>query len=201
MMAYPDPIRDFVALDFELANPKRGSIIQIGVARVIDGQVESTACEPVRPHPTLASFSPRSMQIHGLGPEYVRGAQEWPQALDRLWAFADDGELPIVAHNASVERSAIEQACLAWEEAVPEFEYHCTMQAAKTMLAPEYAGPYGLEALVSQAGLDAGFRHHDAGEDARVTAELVLAWSAQAPGPHRMRTLWYGAGRLRPRSL
>lgn len=200
-MEYPEPIQDFVALDFEMANPKRGSIIQIGLQRVIGGELESSACEPVRPHPTLAAFAPRVMQVHGLGPEYVRGAQGFPQILDRLWAFTDEGQLPIVAHNASVERSAIEQACLAWEEEVPEFTYHCTMQAAKVILAPQYAGPYGLEPLAAHAGLGTDFRHHDAGEDARITAQLVLAWSATAPGPHRMRSLWYGAGRMRPRSL
>lgn len=189
---------EFVALDFELANPSRGSIIQIGVQRVCDGELEESACLPVDLHPSLFRFAPRNMMIHGLGPDYIRGASGWDEILTRLVDFTDGGELPLVAHNADVERTAIEQACAAWGLVVPHFSYHCTQRAGRQILAGEYTGRMGLEELVAHEGLDTGFKHHDAGADAKVTAELVLSWS-QRFSPHVMRTLWSGVGRLRDR--
>ncbi|PPF23104.1 DNA polymerase III, partial [Rathayibacter rathayi] len=48
-----------MSLDFETANAKRGSVIQIGVVRVIDGRVLTPFASFVTPPPGLGQFAPR----------------------------------------------------------------------------------------------------------------------------------------------
>lgn len=191
---------EFVAIDFEMANSSRASICQIGLSLVCDGEVVSTACEPVALHPDdRLGFAPRNIMVHGLTPDYVIGAQGWPQILDRLISFTDGGQIPLLGHNADVERSAIEQASALWGVEYPQWDYHCTMRAARAVLpGAGYAGKYGLEDLLHHAQIDtSSFRHHDAGEDAGVTAALALQW--QTTSPDLDAALWTGMGRLRPR--
>jgi DNA polymerase-3 subunit epsilon len=160
---------DFVALDFETANYKRASVIQIGITKIRDGQHVKTHTMYVTPPPAHSHFEPRLIDIHKIRPHMVVGAPEWPDILRRVLKFS--GNFPIVAHNAAFERTVIEQASQAYGLDVPAFQYFCSAKLAKIVWPAEPT--HSLGTLSASIGLPA-FDHHDAGADARASAELVL---------------------------
>ena len=169
---------DFVAIDFETANPNRASVIQIGIVRVLNGVPGKMHSRFVTPPPGHGHFDGFLMGIHGLRPAHIIGAPGWPEILDILDRFTlmdySDGvqrRLPLVAHYASVERSVIEQASSAHGLIPPPFDYFCTVKLAK--LAYPNEKTYSLGRLYESIGLPA-FDHHDAGADAKASADLAL---------------------------
>lgn len=193
---------NFTAIDFETANEKRGSIIQVGLSRVEDGQVVETAVEPISLPASLYRFSPRCVAIHGLTSSYIAGARGWPEILEFILDFAAK-PTHLVAHNASVERACIEQASEAWGIAAPPIQWLDTMALAKThvpQISPGYAAGYGLEPLAGHFGLPS-FAHHDAGADAEATALLALSIRERLGLDQAdVHQLWARAGALKPRT-
>ena len=175
---------NFVAIDFETANPKRASVCQIGLAKVRDGQITKTACEMVTPPRGFTNFHPRNIQVHGLTPRSIYGAPDWPGILGRLIAFT--GDLPLIGHNVAFERSVIVQATEAEGLTVPDFQYLCSQKLAQTHL-PE-AGSFKLNLLAEHLGMPV-FAHHDAGADAVACAALVLK-IAEHTGLDDLDDLW-----------
>jgi DNA polymerase-3 subunit epsilon len=175
---------DFVAIDFETANPKRASVIQIGVARVLNGVITGRSTRMIMPPAEHREFAYFNSRVHGLTAKDIDGAQEWPEILEILVRYA--GDLPLVGHNVSVERSCIVQATEACGLEVPTFEYLCTQQLAKRRMPGELT--YKLDAVTGRLGLPA-FAHHDAGEDAVACVNIVMAL-AEAHGATDVHDLW-----------
>ncbi|MGN7187027.1 DUF4031 domain-containing protein [Microbacterium enclense] len=173
-----DPPRSFVAVDFETCMAKRCSPIQIGVVRFDDGVQGPTFTSPVLPPVGFRFFERGAQRVHGLGPAYVLGAPEWPEIHERLVRFAagpDGSLLPLVAHNASFERSVISQTSKVCGFDGAPFEFFDTVTYAQKVL-PD-APNHRLDTLVELLSLSDDFRHHDAGEDAAATARLLLCLS------------------------
>lgn len=168
------PRLNFVAIDFETANQKRGSVIQIGIAKILDGVTVKRSSHMIAPPPGLERFDRRCTDVHGFTPKDVVGAQSWPQILDRLIRFT--GDLPLVAHNASVERSCIVQASEAHGFAAPSFDYYCSLKLARKAWPNEAS--HSLGKLTRSLGLP-DFDHHDAGADAEASAVIVMEVAAQ----------------------
>ncbi|MEH0110753.1 3'-5' exonuclease [Tersicoccus sp. MR15.9] len=185
------PGLDFVAIDFETANPKRASVCQIGVAKVLDGVITKTFTSYVTPPPGHREFGHRNVAIHGITARDLVGAPHFGDILDRLVRFT--GDLPLVGHNVSVERSVIVQGSEALGLAAPDFAYLCTHTLAKHRL-PGLAS-YRLNTLVDHLGLP-DFGHHDAGEDAVACANLAIHL-AHAGGYDHWSTLWPSQKRVR----
>lgn len=174
-----EPPASFLAIDFETCMAQRASPIQIGVVRVIDGVVGRTNTSPIMPPPGFRTFERGAQRIHGLTPDYIAGAPEWPAILARIVRIATDATgalLPLVAHNASFERSVIVKTTEAVGMPLPDFTYFDTVLYARQEL-PDVAN-HKLNTLVEHLGLGP-FQHHDAGEDARLTARLLLTLSGR----------------------
>lgn len=159
----------FCAIDFETANPRRASPIQIGVVRVIDGVIQKPFTSPVLPPPGFRDFRPDQAKIHGLSESYIEGAPDWAEIHARLVRFADG--LPLVAHNASFERSVINATTQEASVTPHEFTYVCTLKMSRRLLPSQ--PQHRLDALARHFNIEQ-LRHHDAGDDARVGAELAL---------------------------
>lgn len=166
------PGLDFVAIDFELANPKHSSICQIGLVKVRNGLLGKIHTHYVMPPPGLQNFGQRQIDVHGITRRMVDGADGWELMLPRLEAFT--GDLPLVAHNVVAERSMIRQTSEAVGLVPPNFTFYCTQRAAQLHL-PDH-GPYKLNLLVERLGLPQ-LQHHDAGEDAAAAAHLAVRLS------------------------
>lgn len=165
--ALPDGDFRFIALDVETSCGDSASICQIGLA-CVDAQntirMWSTYVNPLMP------FAPFNIQLHGIDPETVRGAPNfteiWQSLLPRLI------RQPMVQHSRFDEQ-AIKAACKAHDLPVPRLSWHDSVTIARNAW-PELKGNggHGLANLKQHLGLQ--FQHHDAGEDARAAAMVVI---------------------------
>jgi len=156
----------FFALDVETANNDRGSICQFGVACVRpDGAIE-TWVTLVDPRTSRWVFS----GLHGVTAEMVQGAPTIGEVIDFL-----DGLLAgqTVYQHSGFDRSALRAACSALGRTEPAWNWQNSVTVARSAW-PELKGNggHGLASLKAHLGLR--FEHHDAGEDARAAAEVVL---------------------------
>ena len=142
-----------VAIDFETANEQRSSPCSIGLAWINDGVIESVEHHYIRP-PGMR-FASFNIAFHGIGPEQVEDAEEFPAVL---------------AHNAAFDVSVIRGTCDHYGLAYPEFDYLCTVKLAQ-ITWPEFTS-HKLNNVCAELGIQ--FKHHDAAEDAFACASVAL---------------------------
>lgn len=156
----------FMALDVETANNDRGSICQIGVACVRPDHSIETWMTYVDPQIDRWVFT----YLHGISGRTVQGAPTFAEVLPVLREAL--GGYTIYQHSG-FDRSAVSAACHHANLALPDWEWRDSVQVARRAW-PELRGNggHGLASLKRHLGLV--FEHHDAGEDARAAAEVVL---------------------------
>jgi DNA polymerase-3 subunit epsilon len=156
-----------VAIDFETANERRASACSIGLAWIEDGKVTGVESHLIRP-PEMR-FMTMNMRIHGITPDMVEDAPEFPEIMAGLRGRIDGCDM-VLAHNAGFDMSVMRSSCDTYELAYPEFDYLCTVKVAQRVWTD--LGTARLNALGDHLGI--AFKHHDAGEDALVCAEVAL---------------------------
>lgn len=156
-----------IAIDFETANEQRGSACSVGLAWIEDGRVVRIEERLIRPRDMR--FSSFNIAIHGIRPEHVEDAGEFPEVMDE---FADDFlGATMIAHNAAFDFS-VWRACLdQYRQSYPEFQYLCSVKMAQKVW-PQLPS-HKLNVLASHLGLS--FKHHNAAEDAAICAEAAIA--------------------------
>ncbi|WP_298591775.1 3'-5' exonuclease [uncultured Kocuria sp.] len=188
---------DFTAIDFETANRSLGSPCAVGLVRVRGGRVVAERSAYMRPPRTRATFDPGNTRIHGITEQTVVGrpgfAELWPRIED--WILAEDPDELVVAHNAAFDMGVIRAACAETDTRHAPLAYACSLALARRGYdLPSYALPRAAEA----AGVPLR-RHHDALEDARACAGIVVDLVHRA-GAGTVHELLAGAG-LRVRRL
>lgn len=162
----------FVALDVETANSDPASICQIGIACVgHDGSVNvfSTLVDPVQ------RFSGFNVQLHGIGPDHVMGAPRFPEVLPLISPLL---QAHLIIQHSTFDSRAISGACRAGGLPDPGWRWANSVTIARRAW-PEFCGNggHGLGHLKKALTLD--FAHHDAGEDAKAAAMVVLRAEAK----------------------
>lgn len=156
----------FFALDVETANNDRGSICQVGVACVRPDDSIETWVTLVNPRTRHWVFS----GLHGITDDMVQGAPTIDAVISAL-----DGLLQgqTVYQHSGFDRSAVRAACQHQGREEPAWDWQDSVSVARRAW-PELKGNggHGLASLKEHLGLR--FEHHDAGEDARAAAEVVL---------------------------
>lgn len=162
---------DFVALDFETANPDWTSICAVGLAFVADGRIVANPSWLVRP-PELI-FDPGFIRIHGITADQVADKPEFGELWSELRPHLE-GRI-IVAHNAEFDINVLIRSLDRYRIPRPCAEYSCT----KIIAQRTWPGwkRYGLAALAERHSIF--FNHHDAGEDANVCAQVALKACAE----------------------
>lgn len=163
----------FLALDVETANNDRGSICQIGVACVRPDNSIETWMTYVDPQVDRWMFT----YLHGISARTVQGAPTFAEVLPVLQDALKDA---IVYQHSSFDRSAIAAACGNCGLPNPQWNWRDSVHVARAAW-PELRGNggHGLASLKRYLGLV--FEHHDAGEDARAAAEVVLGAEGVRP--------------------
>ncbi|GAA4005395.1 hypothetical protein GCM10022247_28420 [Allokutzneria multivorans] len=160
---------DFVALDVETANARRGSICAIGLVVVENGSIAQRYSWLCRPPESIGHFDGFNVGLHGIRPEMVAGEPRFSERLDH--ALAIIGDRPVIMHNAGFDTCALRQACDAEGTSWPTLRYGCTLVWARRELdLVSYRLPFVAEAL--GVPLES---HHDAAEDAEACARIFLA--------------------------
>ncbi|SDW17521.1 DNA polymerase-3 subunit epsilon [Ruegeria halocynthiae] len=157
----------FVALDVETANSDASSICQIGFA-VSDGQgtilTFGTLVDPE------THFDPFNIGIHGIDEDAVYAAPVFPEVLQTFRVFLE--RHPLVQHS-SFDKRAVNAACDRYDIPHLRSNWHDSVVMARRAW-PELKGNggHGLANLKEVLGLE--FEHHDAIEDAKAAAHVVL---------------------------
>jgi DNA polymerase-3 subunit epsilon len=157
---------NFVALDFETANPSLDSICQIGIVVFVEGCVAETWETLVDPEDYFDGWN---ISIHGIDESHVIGAPKFPEISQRLCDLLAG---QIVIHHTPFDKVALARA----------FEKHQLLEVSCQWLDtsrvvrrawPEFSHRgYGLKNVAKTLGID--FKHHSAQEDARAAGEILV---------------------------
>jgi len=157
----------FIALDVETAGKSNGSICQIGLCFVSDTGSLQTYSVLVDPEEPFESFN---TELHGISAETVMGAGAFPMVYAALFDVLNSHFL---VQHSTFDEKALTSACARY--GLPMLTSHWTNSVTIARQAwPELkgSGGHGLANLKKRLGLE--FHHHDAGEDARASASVIL---------------------------
>lgn len=176
----PQGLFKFFALDVETANQDRSSICQIGIASVRSDKTIETWKTYIDPQTDKWTFT----SVHGILPEDVKGAPTFAQIYPKLQEFL--GTSTVYQHS-SFDSSAFNAACTRDGLFPPKWHWQDSVKVARNAW-PELTGygGHGLANLKKYLGLV--FDHHDAGEDARAAAQVVLRATATPKNIDKMDT-------------
>ena len=156
-------MKNFTALDFETANASRSSVCSIGLAKVINGEVQKTYYSLVDPG---ERFDARNIAVHGIRPADVRDAPSFADIFDEVMAFI--GTDPIVAHFAQFDINVLRGTAKKYGLLLPNNPYFCSCMLAKSVLRL----PSNKLNVVAEH-FHFTFNHHNALEDAVACAVIV----------------------------
>ena len=166
------PSCEWVALDFETATSSRGSACSVGLVYVRDGRIEAAETCLMRPPGNV--YSGFNIRIHGITPAMTEGepsfGELWPALEARI------AGRPVVAHNAAFDMSVLRHELDRIGCAYPDLEYYCTVVLSRA--AWPHLCDHKLPTVASHCGIT--FHHHDAAEDARACAEILLKLCAES---------------------
>lgn len=157
----------FVALDVETACSDVASIRQIGLACVQPDNQIQTFSMLVNPG---TRFDPFNIQLHGIGPDHVANAPRFPDALGALLPLLTRHHL---IQHSNFDKQAMNAACGFARIDIPDLRWNDSVQIARRAW-PELKGNGGHGLANLKRTLNLQFHHHDAGEDARAAALVVL---------------------------
>jgi DNA polymerase-3 subunit epsilon len=157
----------FIALDVETACSDAASICQIGLACAWPDNRIHTFSTLVNPRTDFDAFNTR---LHGIGPQHVRNAPGFDEVIDLLFPVLSRHHL---VQHSNFDKQAVNAASRTYGRDAPDFRWIDSVTIARRAW-PELKdnGGHGLGNLKKVLNLN--FRHHDAGEDARAAAQVVL---------------------------
>ena len=165
-------MQSIAVLDFETANYQPNSACQLGIAVVEPWRIVRQKRWMIRPKRLY--FSPKCIAVHGITPEDVLDAPGW----DEIWSDVldwIDGSV-LIAHNAGFDANVLLSTCMLYDLALPPLDLQCTRLISKRSWPALRS--HSLASMAEHFSMV--FAHHDALEDAKVAAELLIAAAAKA---------------------
>ena len=156
-------MQEFVAIDFETANPQRVSACALGYAKVCNCEIIETNGYLIKP---IGGHAPFQSKIHGIKEEHTFDKPEFGELFPEI---EDIFNYPLVAH--SLFDKQVLNALSDYFDLGLSFEYIDSSAVAKERL-PNIKN-CKLKTLVKYFGLPA-FKHHDATEDSIACAKIFL---------------------------
>ena len=157
---------EFVAIDFETANPDFASVCQIGLAHFKAGCLEAEWKTYINPEDY---FDGLNVSIHGIDEKTVKHAPTFKKISDHLFSYLDDH---ITVCHTHFDRAVARQACSKYNLRYPQCTWLDTARVTRrTWEECAYRG-YGLKNVCAIIGYE--FLHHDALEDAKASAHILL---------------------------
>ena len=157
----------FYAVDFESANPRLGSICQIGVVGVQQGRILWRWSSLVNPQ---TWFEKRRTRIHGIDRTMVSQKPTFRRLFGHLRRLNDSIVVHHGGNDPDVLKAAVERARLPQLRGIRWLD---SSKVVRRTWPRRYAfGGYGLKNVADDLGLS--FSPHHALEDARMAAEVVL---------------------------
>jgi DNA polymerase-3 subunit epsilon len=158
---------EFVAIDVETANADMSSICQLGIAHFVGGEILEEWKTYIDPEDY---FDGINVSIHGIDETTVRGAPTLPVIADQLFGYLDNR---VAVCHTHFDRVAVLQASNKYGLRPPSCVWLDSARVARRAWEQFASRGYGLESVCSFLGYE--FAHHDALEDAKAAAHIVLA--------------------------
>jgi DNA polymerase-3 subunit epsilon len=155
---------DFVAIDFETANPNRSSACAIGIVTIENGRVIDEFYSLINPND---QFNQYNVNVHGITQQMVKDSPDFPRIWLEIKRFF--GEKIVVAHNASFDMNVLKSCLDLYGISYPDIAYVCSFLLSQKVW-PDLDN-YRLQTLANSLQLD-HFKHHDALHDARVASSV-----------------------------
>jgi DNA polymerase-3 subunit epsilon len=171
--------KSFVGIDFETLYPQRVSACSVGMVKYIDGEIVDRFYTLIRPPFDYPGKCGSVLTwIHGLTEDMVKNAKTFEEVLPEMENFVEG--LPLVAHNACVERACIRDSSAFYGvEAKIDYEniydtLTLSRQAeAKLGISMEGPGTHQLDTVCKRFGIS-GNNHHNALADAEMSGNLMV---------------------------
>lgn len=160
----------FTSLDFETANYSDASICAAGIAVFVDGELTETRHWLVRPPAGHDFFREDFIAIHGITPQDVHDAPEFPAVANELLPFLIGADL-VIAHNAQFDMRMLTGTLNHFGIPCPSFRTLCTRNAARR--AWPKLPSHSLDTVAAHIGHT--FRHHNALDDAEAAGRVLTA--------------------------
>jgi DNA polymerase-3 subunit epsilon len=158
----PAEVRKIFAIDFETASG-RDAVCAVGIYEVGNESNHGTYFL-VDPEIDPEDWDPMAMMIHGISPEDVKGAPNFPS----IWSLITEivGDSILLAHNAGFDMSVLRHSFTRYEILPSEITYLCSAKIAKKVwpTIPTTRLDYVSEMLEIE------FEHHDPEQDAMASA-------------------------------
>lgn len=147
----------FTAIDFETAQGKRWSICQVGLVRIVNGNITDKVSILVQPPNNI--YFDRNIDVHGIRPRQTANAPTFDKIWKQIEPFITNQN--VVAHNAfSFDFNCLKQTLEYYNLETTRFTGHCTLKI------------YGKDLASLCREYDIPLNHHDALSDALACAEL-----------------------------
>jgi DNA polymerase-3 subunit epsilon len=163
---------NFVAIDVETANADMASICQIGLVKCENGILLDEWKTYVDPEDY---FDGINVSIHGIDASVVKGAPTLPNLRDTLRTYFEGN---IVVCHTHFDRVAMRQAARKYGINLPDCTWLDSARVARRAWKDCARKGYSLYSVCKTLGYE--FRHHDALEDAKAAAHIVLAASKES---------------------
>ena len=177
----------FVSFDFENLFPQRVSACSVGMVKYKDGEIVDKYYTLIRPpFEYEGKKGPALTWIHGFTENDFEGAPTFVDVLPKMEAFIEG--LPLVAHNACVERACIHDACAFYnvETCIPYediMDTYLLSKAIEDKLGMSVSGPgsYSLNVVCQRFGVKT-LQHHHACDDAEMCGNIFLTFPKYLSG-------------------
>lgn len=161
----------FVAIDMETANADMASICQIGLVKCENGILSHEWKTYVDPEDYFEGIN---VSIHGIDEKVVAGAPTFPALADTLHSYLDG---TVVVCHTHFDRVAMHQAARRYGVSTPKCTWLDSARVARRTWKEFAWRGYGLSNVCQHLGYE--FKHHDALEDAKAAAQILLAASKE----------------------
>lgn len=158
---------DFLAIDVETSNSDMASICQIGLVIYNNGQITKEWSSLINPEDY---FEPWNESIHNISEEDVAESPSFPEIYEIL---KSNMENKVCVCHTHFDRVSINRACIKYGLPVIENTWIDTAKVSRRCWNEFANKGYGLLNVCEKLGYS--FKHHDALEDAKASAHILIS--------------------------
>jgi DNA polymerase III subunit epsilon len=158
---------NFIALDFETANPHRASACSVAIIVVRDNQIMDEFYSLINPETT---FHKMNMSIHGIHKKDVANAPTFPAIWPLIRQFFTSNQL-VIAHNNSFDNSVLARSLERYQLTIPQYKTLDTVKTTKQFF-PKLKN-YRLNTVSKELGIEL-HHHHNALDDSLACAKILI---------------------------
>lgn len=158
---------NFIALDFETANPRRDSACSVAIVVVRNNQIVDEFYSLINPE---TKFHKMNMSIHGIHEKDVADAPNFPAIWPIIKQFFTPNQL-VIAHNNAFDNSVLARSLERYQLIIPKYKTLDTVKTTKQFF-PNLKN-YRLNTVSQELGIEL-HHHHNALDDSLACANILI---------------------------